>query len=200
MILSSYLRSRYATDIPLSISASLVFEQSYGGVEGDSASIAETCALLSAIADVPIRQSFAVTGSINQHGVAQVIGGVNEKIEAFFDVCKSRGLTGSQGVVIPEDNVKHLMLRDDVIAAVEQGSFSVYAVSSIDAAIEILTGTPAGVRDATGQFPRDSFNARVEDRLRRLAEVRRQFTRPERGDLRPWKRSLGARGGYRRQE
>ena len=177
LILSSYLRARYAADLPLSIGASLVFEQSYGGVEGDSASIAETCALLSAISGLPIRQSLAVTGSVNQHGMAQVIGGVNEKIEGFFDICKLRGLNGEQGVIIPRDNVQHLMLREDVVAAAEQGRFRVFAVASVDEAIELLTGIPAGVRDESGRFPVDTVNFRVETRLRELAELRRKFDR-----------------------
>ncbi|HEY5666394.1 MAG TPA: AAA family ATPase [Gammaproteobacteria bacterium] len=179
LILSSYLRSRYATDIPLSVSASLVFEQSYGGVEGDSASIAETCALLSAIAELPIRQSLAVTGSVNQRGTAQVIGGVNEKIEGFFDICKQRGLTGDQGVLIPKDNVQHLMLRRDVIEAVENGQFHVYPIASVDQAIELLTGVPAGALDEAGRFPPGSVNERVDTRLRLLAETRRQFERTD---------------------
>ena len=178
LILSSYLRAKYAADIPLSISASLVFEQNYGGVEGDSASIAETCALLSAIAGIPIRQSLAVTGSVNQHGDAQVIGGVNEKIEGFFDICRERGLTGQHAVLIPRDNVQHLMLRADVIAAVEAGRFNVYPISSVDEAIELLTGVPAGNRDAYGAFPPDSVNGRVETRLRQLAEIRKLFDKP----------------------
>jgi predicted ATP-dependent protease len=193
LILSSYLRSRYATDVPLSISASLVFEQSYGGVEGDSASIAETCALLSAIAKLPIRQSFAVTGSINQHGVAQVIGGVNEKIEGFFDICRTRGLTGEQGVIIPKGNVQHLMLREDVVEAVRQGQFNVYPVASVDEAIELLTGKPAGVQDASGAFPRDSVNGYVESMLRRHAETRRKFARSGTDRARPWARKVSAR-------
>jgi predicted ATP-dependent protease len=187
------LRAKYAADIPLSIAASLVFEQSYGGVEGDSASIAETCALLSAIAELPIRQTLAVTGSLNQHGLAQVIGGVNEKIEGFFDICQERGLTGDQGVLIPKDNVQHLMLRRDVIAAVEDGRFNVYPVASVDEAIERLTGIPAGERDVSGAFPADSVNGRVENRLRELAEVRRQYDRPKkRKDFRRRRPNLDA--------
>jgi predicted ATP-dependent protease len=194
LILSSYLRSRYATDVPMSISASLVFEQSYGGVEGDSASIAETCALLSAISEVPIRQSFAVTGSINQHGVAQVIGGVNEKIEGFFDVCRERGLTGNQGVLIPKDNVQHLMLREDVVEAVEQGRFAVYPVATIDEAIELLTGMSAGERDSTsGAFPHNSVNGRVERMLRKHAETRRAYARTAGQHPQRWKRRTGLR-------
>ena len=177
-----------------------MFEQSYGGVEGDSASIAETCALLSAIADIPIVQSLAVTGSINQRGTAQVIGGVNEKIEGFFDVCKARGLTGDQGVLIPQDNVKHLMLRDDVVDAVAEGQFSVYPVSSIDEAIELLTGAEAGERDPTGRFPPNSVNSRIEEKLRQLARARRDFNHPDRSKTKPWNRNIGKRGERRSRE
>jgi predicted ATP-dependent protease len=164
LILSHFLGARYALDYPLSLSASLVFEQSYGGIEGDSASSAELYALLSALAQVPIRQSLAVTGSVNQHGEIQAIGGVNEKIEGFFDLCNSRGLSGDEGVLIPASNVKHLMLRHDVVAAVEAGKFSVYPVRTVDEGIELLTGVSAGVRDADGNFSADSINRRVEDR------------------------------------
>jgi len=165
LILSGFLAGRYALEHPLSLSASLVFEQSYGGVEGDSASSAELYALLSSLAETPIRQSLAVTGSVNQLGEVQAIGGVNEKIEGFFDVCKERGLTGDQGVLIPASNIKHLMLRIDVVEAVAQGRFAVYPVSTIDEGIEILTGLPAGDRDADGRFPAGSINGRVEARL-----------------------------------
>jgi predicted ATP-dependent protease len=175
LILSSFLSSRYADEQPLSLSASLVFEQSYGGVEGDSASSAELYTLLSAISDVPIKQCFAVTGSVNQHGHVQAIGGVNEKIEGFFDLCAGRGLTGEQGVLIPATNVKHLMVHQRVLAAVEEGRFHIYPVQTIDQGIEILTGMPAGVRGADGQYPEGSLNRRVEARLRELAEKRRAF-------------------------
>jgi lon-related putative ATP-dependent protease len=170
LILSGFLAGRYALDYPLSLSASLVFEQSYGGVEGDSASCAELYALLSSLADAPIRQSLAVTGSVNQLGEVQAIGGVNEKIEGFFDACKSQGLSGDQGVLIPASNVKHLMLRGDVVEAVEQGQFAVYPVSTIDQGIEVLTGLPAGERAAAGSFPPESINARVEARLTGFSE------------------------------
>lgn len=187
LILSSYLASRYATDTPLSMSASLVFEQSYGEVEGDSASVAETCALLSALAELPIKQALAVTGSVNQHGDVQVIGGVNDKIEGFFDTCKARGLTGDQGVLIPADNVKHLMLRHDVVEAVRERLFHVYPISHVDDALAALTGVPAGQRDSHGAFPRGTANYRVELRLRKLAEAVRQFDH-ERGKRRKKKR------------
>jgi predicted ATP-dependent protease len=164
MILGGYLAGRYATGKPLSLSATLVFEQSYGGVEGDSASSAELYALLSALADAPIAQSLAVTGSVNQHGDVQAIGGVNEKIEGFFDLCRARGLTGEQGVLIPEANVKNLMLREDVVAAVREGKFRIYAVRTIDEGIALLTGLTAA-----------DVHARVEERLSRYAEQARSF-------------------------
>jgi lon-related putative ATP-dependent protease len=182
LILSSYLASRYAEEEPLSLAASLVFEQSYGGIDGDSASCAELYALLSALAGVPLRQSFAVTGSVNQHGEVQAIGGVNEKIEGFFDLCRRRGLSGRQGVLIPSTNVRHLMLREDVVAACERGEFAVHAVASIDQGIEILTGLPAGVAQPGGAYPEGSVNRRVQDRLRLFAERRRDFARPTAAD------------------
>jgi lon-related putative ATP-dependent protease len=175
LILSGFLSSRYADERPLSLSASLVFEQSYGGVEGDSASSAELYTLLSAIAGVPIKQCFAVTGSVNQHGRVQAIGGVNEKIEGFFDLCAGRGLTGEQGVLIPATNVKHLMVHRRVLAAVEEGRFHIYPVHTIDQGIEILTGMAAGERGADGQYPEGSLNHKVEARLREMAEKRRAF-------------------------
>ena len=181
LILSAYLGARYAADRPLSLSASLVFEQSYSGVEGDSASSAELYALLSALADLPVKQGLAVTGSVNQRGQVQAIGGVNEKIEGFFDTCRAQGLTGEQGVLIPASNVKHLMLRHDVVAAVAAGQFQVYAVDTIDQGIELLTGVPAGERDNAGAFPAGSVNQRVEARLVELAEKRLAFGVPERG-------------------
>ncbi|MEN8206983.1 MAG: ATP-binding protein [Pseudomonadota bacterium] len=174
-ILTAYLGARYTSERPLALSASLVFEQSYSEVEGDSASSAELYALLSALADAPILQSLAVTGSINQRGEIQPIGGVNEKIEGFFDTCSVRGLTGDQGVIIPASNVSHLMLREDVRDAVEAGKFSIYAVDTVDDGIEILTGIPAGQRDKKGQFPKDSINRRVEDTLNRFSERMQAF-------------------------
>ncbi len=177
LILSHFLGARYALDYPLSLSASLVFEQSYGGIEGDSASSAELYALLSALAEVPIRQSLAVTGSVNQHGEIQAIGGVNEKIEGFFDLCNSRGLSGEEGVLIPESNVKHLMLRHDVVTAVENGKFAVYPVKTVDEGIELLTGISAGARDADGHFPANSINRRVEDRLIHFSMQLQRFAR-----------------------
>jgi predicted ATP-dependent protease len=172
LILSGFLNSRYVPDRPLSLSASLVFEQSYGPVEGDSASCAELLALLSAISDVPVTQSIAVTGSVNQHGQVQAIGGVNEKIEGFFDVCNARGLTGEQGVIIPASNVRHLMLKREVVDAVQAGKFHVYAIGTIDEGMEILTGIPAGERGPSGTFSAASINAKVEARLLEFSQKR----------------------------
>jgi predicted ATP-dependent protease len=177
MILWGFLAGRYALDTPLALAATLVFEQSYGGVDGDSASSAELYALLSALSEVPIRQSLAVTGSINQWGEVQAIGGVNEKIEGFFDVCRARGLTDQHGVLIPRANVQHLMLREDVVEAVRHGQFSVYPVASIDEGIEILTGVKSGERDADGRFPAGTVNRLVEDKLRSFAERSRSFSK-----------------------
>ena len=175
LILSGYLAGHYVPEQPLSLTATLVFEQSYGLVEGDSASSAELFALLSALADLPIAQSFAVTGSVNQRGEIQAIGGVNEKIEGFFDVCRARGLTGMQGVIIPATNVRDLMLRADVVEAVREGQFHIHAIETVDQGIELLTGRPAGVRDETGQFPEGTVNRLVEQRLIALAEQARAF-------------------------
>jgi lon-related putative ATP-dependent protease len=175
LILSNFMASRYAQNQPLSLSASLVFEQSYGMVEGDSASVAELCALLSALAEAPVRQSLAVTGSVNQHGQVQAIGGVNEKIEGFYDVCNARGLTGDQGVLIPAANVKHLMLREDVVAAANAGQFNIYPVETIDEAVSLLTGLPAGECDEQGNFPEGSVNYRVQQRLQKLSKIRQEF-------------------------
>jgi lon-related putative ATP-dependent protease len=182
MILSAFLGSRYTTDRPLSLSASLVFEQSYSGIEGDSASSAELYTLLSAISEVPLRQSLAVTGSVNQHGQIQAIGGVNEKIEGFFDLCRSRGLTGDHGVLIPAANVKHLMLRQDVIEAVEAGEFAVYPVETVDQGIELLTGLPAGEPDEEGLYPEGTVNGAVQRRLQDMAEQRASFARAMKED------------------
>ena len=175
-ILSSYLGARYAPDFPLSLRASLTFEQSYSEIEGDSASLAELCALLSSLAGLPIRQSLAVTGSVNQHGQVQAIGGVNEKIEGFFNICSERGLSGDQGVLVPASNMKHLMLRHNVVDAVHEGKFSVYAIDHADQAIELLTGVAAGEADSDGIFPEDSVNGRVQLRLRTLAGLRMQYS------------------------
>jgi predicted ATP-dependent protease len=179
MILSGFLKGRYARETPMSLAASLVFEQSYGGVDGDSASSAELYALLSAIAEAPIRQELAVTGSVNQLGEVQAIGGVNEKIEGFFDLCRARGLTGSHGVIVPAANVKNLMLARRVVQAVQEGTFHVYAVDDVDAGMELLSGVPMGELGPEG-YPEGSVNARIEARLTRLAEVRRAFARKDR--------------------
>jgi len=182
LILSSFLASRYCRNLPLSLTASLTFEQNYGHVEGDSASMAELCALLSSLADVPIHQYLAITGSVNQLGQAQAIGGVNEKIEGFFDICQGRGLNGQHGVIIPASNVKHLMLKQEVVNAVNQGNFQVHAVENTDQAINILTGLPAGRRDSDGNFQEGSVNWLVEQRLVELSENLRKFSRREQGE------------------
>jgi lon-related putative ATP-dependent protease len=175
MILAGFLGGRYGIDRPLALKASLAFEQSYGGVDGDSASSTELYAILSALADSPIKQSFAVTGSVNQYGQVQAIGGANEKIEGFFDICGQSALTGDQGVLIPASNVKHLMLRGDVVEAAKKGKFHIYPVETIDQGIEILTGVPAGERGKDGKFPKESINGRVEMRLEMLADAVRRF-------------------------
>ncbi|MGO1233673.1 MAG: Lon protease family protein, partial [Marinobacter sp.] len=174
MILSRFLANRYAPMGDLSLSASLAFEQSYGGVEGDSASVAETCVLLSAITGVALKQSLAVTGSMNQHGEVQAVGGVNEKIEGFFNVCKQSGEINGQGALLPASNVEHLMLNEAVREAVRSGRFSIYPVTHIDQAIELMTGMTAGEPDSNGDFPKDSFNRLVADRLAAFAEASEQ--------------------------
>lgn len=176
LILSSFMGSRYTLDKPLSFSASLVFEQSYGGIEGDSASSAELFSLISAISRIPLKQSFAVTGSVNQHGEIQAIGGVNEKIEGFFDVCLQAGLNGNQGVIIPEANVSHLMLRQDVIDAAEAGSFHIYPIRTVDQGLELLTGMTAGEADENNIFPDNTVNGMVQKHLTRMAEQKRSFS------------------------
>jgi predicted ATP-dependent protease len=169
-ILGGYLAQKYGRDRPITLAAQLVFEQSYSGIEGDSASSAELYALLSALSDLPIKQNIAVTGSVDQRGTVQAIGGVNEKIEGFFDLCKLRGFNGKQGVIVPRSNVQELMLREDVIEAVQAGQFHVWAASTIDEGIEILTGTPVGGRTDNGRFPEGTVNGRVDQRLRDLAD------------------------------
>jgi len=175
LILTSFLAARFARDQPLSLSASLVFEQSYGQIDGDSASLAELCVLLSSLAGLPIWQSLAVTGSVNQLGQVQAIGAVNEKVEGFFDICQARGLTGDQGVLIPTANIKDLMLRHDVVGAVRDGKFRVFAVDHVDQAMSLLAGMPAGVADGSGEFPEDSVNQRVAARLAELTRLRKTF-------------------------
>ncbi|MFD0914807.1 Lon protease family protein [Pseudahrensia aquimaris] len=179
LILSGYLAAQFAKDVPLSLWASLVFEQSYGGVDGDSASCAELCALLSALSETPIKQSFAVTGSVNQLGVVQAIGGVNEKIEGFFDICAARGLTGEQGVLIPAANVKHLMLKQEVVDAAKAGSFGIYPMESVSDAIALLTGEDVGERDKDGAFPTNTINFRIEAKLRHFSDLQRKQQRGE---------------------
>lgn len=171
MILQGFVAQHYLPDRPLTLSASLVFEQSYGGVDGDSASMAELCALLSAISGVPISQDLAMTGSVNQHGVSQAIGGVNEKIEGFFDICREAGLSGSQGVIIPQSNVRHLMLREDVVAAAREGKFRIHAVSNVDEALSLLTGMATGPRGEDGAFAEGTVHRLVEDRLTAFAKA-----------------------------
>jgi predicted ATP-dependent protease len=176
LILTGFLGGRYAQDKPLSLSASIAFEQSYEGIDGDSASSTELYALLSSLADLPIRQGIAVTGSVNQRGDVQAIGGATTKIEGFFDVCRAMpgGLTGQQGVILPATNVPTLMLREDVVAAVGQGAFHLWPVRTIDEGIAILTGVPAGERGPDGAYPPDTVNGRVDRRLRELAEKQRE--------------------------
>lgn len=175
LILAEYLRSRYARDRPLAISASLCFEQSYSGVEGDSASSTEVYALLSALSELPIRQEIAVTGSVNQKGEIQPIGGVNQKIEGFFDVCKAKGVTGTQGVVIPHQNIEDLMLRKDVVETVKEGMFHVYPAKTIDQGIEILTQISAGKKRAGGKYEKGTVNYLVNKKLQEFAEKWRSF-------------------------
>lgn len=174
-ILSSYVGMRYLPNQPLSLNASLAFEQSYGGIEGDSASLAELCALLSSLARVGLRQDLALTGSVDQYGNVQAIGGVNEKIEGFFEVCLARGLTGRQGVIIPVSNAAHLMLRPEVIQAAERGEFAIYAVRHVDDVLTLLTGMPAGEPDAEGLFSEDSVNRRIQERLAEFVAIRHVF-------------------------
>jgi len=175
MILSGYLAEKYAQDAPLSLSARLVFEQSYGLVEGDSASSTELYALLSALSGVPIKQNIAVTGSVNQKGEVQAIGGVNEKVEGFFEVCKARGLSGEQGVLIPASNVQNLMLKEEVVEAVGSGKFHIYAVKTIDEGMAVLTGEPVGVRRVEGVFEEGSVNDQVDKRLKAMAERLKEY-------------------------
>ncbi len=175
LILSGYLRKKYAQDKPLTISASIAFEQSYGGVDGDSASSTEIYALLSSLSEVPVKQYIAVTGSVNQKGEIQAIGGVNQKIEGFYDCCRKKKITKKQGVIIPESNVKDLMLRKDVVEAVKKGQFHIYPVKTIDEGIEILSGKKAGGKKAAGTYPKGTINYLVDKKLRELAEGLKRF-------------------------
>jgi predicted ATP-dependent protease len=171
MIISGLLGRRYGHQKPLSLTANLTFEQSYNGVEGDSASAAELCALLSSIANVPLRQDRAMTGSINQIGEIQPIGGVNEKIEGFFTACKNKGLTGEQGVIIPQANVRHLMLKAEVIEAVEGGNFHIWPITKLDQALALFTDMEIGELQQDGRYPDGSFNAAVAERLTEFHDV-----------------------------
>ena len=170
LILTGYLGGTFATERPLSLSASICFEQSYDGVEGDSASSTELYALLSALSGVPIKQGIAVTGSVNQLGIVQPIGGVNYKIEGFFAVCRAKGLTGQQGVMIPKSNERHLMLHEDVVNAVNAGQFHIWSIETIEQGIEVLTGVKAGKRGKNGRFSRGSLFQIVDQRLRTMDE------------------------------
>ena len=182
LILGGYLRGKYAQDKPFSLSASLAFEQSYGGVDGDSASSTEVYAILSSLSKIPLRQDIAVTGSLNQKGEIQPIGGVNEKIEGFYEVCKAKGLSGTQGVIIPHQNVKNLMLRKEVIDSVSEGKFHIYPVETIDEGIAILTGVEAGERQKDGTFPEGTVNNLVDQELQRLAKSWKTFSAPSNKD------------------
>jgi predicted ATP-dependent protease len=175
MILSGYLTENYAKTRPISLSARIVFEQSYQGVEGDSASCAELYSMLSSLSGLPIKQGIAVTGSVNQKGEVQAVGGINDKIEGFYEVCKMNGITGEQGVIIPDSNKRSLMLKEEVIEAVEQGNFHIWSVKSIDEGISILTGVKAGARNEDGSFEKDSVNARVDQKIEHLANQMKAF-------------------------
>jgi predicted ATP-dependent protease len=174
-IIAGYLRTQFAQDKPLSLAASICFEQSYSGIDGDSASSTEMYALLSALSGLPIRQDIAVTGSISQQGEIQPIGGVNQKIEGFYDVCRVKGFTGRQGVMIPSENIEDLMLRDDVIDAVASGKFQILPISRIEEGIEILTGVKAGKRDSNGGYESDSVFGLVNRRLHEMATTLKSF-------------------------
>jgi lon-related putative ATP-dependent protease len=179
LILSGFLANRYAKDKPMSLSARLVFEQSYGGIEGDSASSTELYAILSALSGLPVSQAVAVTGSVNQNGEVQAIGGANEKIEGYFEICQSAGLTGEQGVVLPASNVANLMLKESVVEAIRQGKFHLWPVHTIDEGVEVLTGVKAGERQVDGSFEKDTVNALVDQRLRQMAENLQRFGKEE---------------------
>ena len=161
----------FAQDIPLSLTASVCFEQLYSGVDGDSASSTELYAILSSLAGIPINQAIAVTGSVNQKGEIQPIGGVNDKIEGFFQICKMRGLDGTHGVMIPQQNIRNLNLSNEIVQAVKDGKFHIYAISTIEEGIEILTGVPAGKKDSQGHFPAGSVNALAYEKLKKYAQI-----------------------------
>jgi predicted ATP-dependent protease len=179
LILSGYLANKFAQDKPLSLNARLVFEQSYEGVDGDSASSTELYAILSALSGLPLKQNIAVTGSVNQNGEVQAIGGVNQKLEGFFEVCKVKGMTGNQGAMIPASNVQNLMLKEEIVEAAKAGKFRIYPVKTIDEGIEVLTGIKAGERQPDGTFEKGTVNYLVDKRLREMAETFREFQGPE---------------------
>jgi lon-related putative ATP-dependent protease len=179
LILTAYLGGKYATKHALSLTASLTFEQLYGGIEGDSATCAEVYTLLSSISEVPLKQSYAITGSMNQHGEVQPIGGVNEKIEGFFEVCKLDGLNGSHGVIIPRKNLVNLMVRKEVVEAVESGKFNIYAIDTVEDGIEILTGMKPGKMKKDGTYPKGTFNFTVAEKLKELGEALKTDKEPE---------------------
>jgi len=171
LILTGYLGNSYAQQFPLAISASIVLEQSYGYVDGDSASLAELCCLVSSLTKIPIKQGFAITGSINQHGEVQAIGGVNEKVEGFFKLCRARGLNGQHAAIIPVSNKRNLMLKQEVVDAVEQGLFSIFAVSNVNETLELLMGETAGTMDKEGNYPEDTINFKVVARLKEISDM-----------------------------
>ncbi len=177
LILSGFMRGRYAPHFPMTLSASIVFEQSYNSVDGDSASVAELCSLLSALSNIPIKQNLAVTGSVNQHGVVQAVGCVNEKIEGFFDVCSQLRLIGNQGVLIPKSNVVSLMLREDIQQAAKDKKFHIYPIETVDQAISLLFGLPAGIRDEHGNYPSGTINYLVEKQLEQFARINKKWTK-----------------------
>ncbi len=176
LILGGYLANKYGEEKPISLSARIVFEQSYGGIDGDSASSAELYAILSALSGVPVQQRFAVTGSVNQHGGIQAVGGINEKIEGFFRLCKAKGLTGHQGILMPKANIQNLMLDDEVVEAVSAGSFHIYAIETVDEGIEILTGVPAGTRQENGRFPQGTINGLVDANLLQMTKIMERYS------------------------
>lgn len=182
LIVSGYLAGKYAQQGPLALRATLTFEQSYDEVEGDSASSTELYALLSALADVPLKQNIAVTGSVDQHGNVQAVGGVTDKVEGFFKVCQARGLSGDQGVIIPAANVRHLMLSDDVVDAVRGGKFTVWAVDNVDQGIEILTGAPAGELRPEGGYPQGTIHSLVTEKLQSYAKLQKAFATTSNGE------------------
>jgi len=175
LILSGYLGAKFGQERPLTLSTSLCFEQSYDGIDGDSASSTELYAIMSSLSGLPLKQNIAVTGSVNQKGEIQPIGGVNQKVEGMYDVCRIAGLTGDQGVMVPHQNLRNLMLRSDVVQAIKEGRFHIYSVKTIDEGLEILTGCPAGERGPDGAFPEGTVNYLVENRLRELNQSMRGY-------------------------